>query len=333
MKLTFSKESISVRSAVILSILSIAFALIASWVGPEDLVVSLLPMAVSTGFLASLIHFECEKFKPLRFIAPIFVLIIDWILNGFYSLGGIIIVVSALMIFLTYEQQWSKVESALTMSMVVAGLITLMFVVIGVQSSDGISVKEFYTELFEQFKSEYVIYFEQAYSAMYEGMDVEPISSEYIIQMLDFIFGLIVAILFVSAFIFIGIATKIFAIVLNKCDSDKEKLNSWRFTPNPVYAYFYMVVELLTMFISSELTTFNLCISNLSLIFMPLFWYMGIKAAGKLINERKKLAMPTTFTVLCVVAIAVLFPRILSYIGVFYCIISSKINLFQRKGD
>ena len=329
MKLTFSKENINIKSAIILSVLALFAGFVASWMGPANLVLSLLPMAVAAGLLASLIHFECDTFKPIRFIAPICVIVLDWILNGFYSLGGIIMVVSALMIFLVYEQGWSKIESILTMSLVVAGLIVLMFVIVGIQEGGGLPVKEFYENLFEQFKSEYVKYFEETYSALYEEAGVEPVSSEYIIYVFDFMWGMIVSILFVSGFVLVGIASKIYSFVLKKLDSDKEKLDAWKFSPTPLYAYFYAIVELLTMFVSSELTSFTLCVSNLSMIFMPIFWYMGTVAAVKLVSERKKRGMPTAFTIVCAVVIAIFFPRILSYMGVFYCIISDKIKQFK----
>lgn len=326
MKLTFSKENINFKSAVILSVLSIFTGFVASWMGPANLVLSLLPMAATAGLLASLIHFECNTFKTIRFIAPICVIALDWILNSFNSLGGIIMVVAALLIFLVYEQGWSKIESVLTMSLVVAGLIALMFVIIGIQEGGGLPVKEFYENLFEQFKNEYVKYFEETYSALYEEAGVEPISSEYIIYVFDFMWGMIVSIFFVSGFILVGIASKIYSFALKKLGSDKEKLDAWKFIPTPLYAYFFAIIEVLTMFVSSELTSFALCVSNLSMIFMPIFWYMGTVAAVKLVNERKKRGMPTAFTKACAIVIAIFFPRILSYMGVFYCIISNKLK-------
>lgn len=326
MKLTFSKETIKIKHAVMLSILSVAFAFIASWVGPANLVLSLIPMAIAVGLLASLIHFECDEFRPLRYIAPVCIIAIDWILNGLYSIGGILIVVSALMIFLVYEEGWSKVESALVISFVVAGLITLMFVIIAIKDGQGLPIKEFYTNLYDQFKNEYVAYFEEAYASMYEEMGSESISSEYIVYVFDFLAGMVVSILFVAGIILTGISSKIYSFVLGKLGSDKEKLNKWKFVPEPLYAYFYAIVEVLTMFISAEITSFTLCVSNLSMIFMPIFWYMGIIAATKLVNERKKRGMPIAFTMVCSAIIAIFFPRILSYAGVLYCIVSDKIN-------
>jgi hypothetical protein len=302
------------------------FAFVSFWVGPANLVFSLVPMALSVGLLASLIHFECGEFKLLRYIAPAFIIAIDWILNGFYSIGGILIVVSALMIFLAYEEGWSKVESVLVMSLVVAGLITLMFVIIGIKDGQGMSIKEFYTNLYEQFKNEYVTYFEETYASMYEEIGAESISSEYIIFALDFLVGMVVSILFVAGFTLIGISSKIYSFVLGKLGSDKEKLDKWKFVPVPIYAYFYAIIELITMFISAEITSFTLCVSNLSMIFMPIFWYMGIIAATKLVDERKKRGMPIAFTVAGAVIIAIFFPRILSYAGVLYCIVSDKIK-------
>ena len=329
MNVNSSKEKINARSAIIISIVSVVLGFAVSLVGPANIVLSLLPMALCAGLLAALVYFECEQFKPLRFIAPISIIVIDWIFNGFYSLGGIIVVVSALMIFLVYEQGWNKLDSAIGMSLVAAGLIALMFIAIGMQNDQGLSAIEFYKNFYEEFKTEYIAYFNEVYGQIYAEIGSEPPSIEYMDYVFDYMAGLLISILVVAGFILIGIACKVYSFVLKKCGSDAEKLEKWRFVPNSVYAYFYVIVEFLTMFTSTELTTFNLAVSNLSMIFMPIFWYMGIVAASKMISERKKRGMPVAFTMICAALISIVFPRILSYIGVFYCVIANKIKIIK----
>ena len=113
---------------------------------------------------------------------------------------------------------------------------------------------------------------------------------------------------------------------MKKLGSDTEKLGRWKFIPTTMFAYFYVIVEFLIMFSGSEFTTYTLSVSNLSVIFMTIFIYYGIIAIGKLIKERKKRGMPIIFTIVCAIVIALVFPRIISYAGVFYCIIGDKIK-------
>ena len=320
------KESINTKYAVMLAILSVIASLVSSVLGPENLIVSLLPMAVSAGLLASLIHFECIDTKLPKILAPAIIITVDWVFNGFYSLLGILIVVSALMIFLVYEQGWEKFESTIAMSIIAAVIIALVFIVIGMKNDQGLPVGEFYTNIYEQFKNDYISYFNEIYAPVYEEMGVESISAEDIVYVLDYAVGMLISILFVTGFVMIGIATKLYSFVLGRLGSDKDKLRAWRLSPSSIFAYFYAIVELLSMFLSGELTTYNLSISNLSMIFMVIFWYMGIVAIGKLIRERKKRGLPILLTVVCAAFITVVFPRIVSYAGVFYCIVTNKIK-------
>jgi hypothetical protein len=252
--------------------------------------------------------------------------VIDWIFNGFYSLSGILIVVSALMIFLVYEQGWAKFESAMAMSLIAAGIIALIFIVAGIKNDQGLLVREFYQNFYENFKSEYLNYYNQVYVPMYEEMGVEPISAENIIYALDYMVGMLVSILFIAGFALVGVATKVYSFILEKLGTNKEKLRGWRFSPSSIFAYFYAILGLFSMFLSTELTTFNLSIFNLETIFMVVFWYMGIIAIGKLIRERKKRGLPILLTTVCAAFITLFFPRIVSYAGVFYCIVTNKMK-------
>ena len=326
MRTDIKKESINIKSALILAILSVILSLVSAVFGPMGLYISLLPMAASAGLLAALIHFECEKNNLIRIIAPILIVVIDWIFNGLYSLSGSLIVVSALMIFLVYEQGWAKFESSMAMSLIAAGIIALIFIVAGIKNDQGLPVREFYQNFYENFKSEYLNYYNQVYVPMYEEMGVEPISAENIIYALDYMVGMLVSILFIAGFALVGVATKVYSFILEKLGTNKEKLRGWRLSPSSIFAYFYAILGLFSMFLSTELTTFNLSIFNLETIFMVVFWYMGIIAIGKLIRERKKRGLPILLTTVCAAFITLFFPRIVSYAGVFYCIVTNKMK-------
>lgn len=321
-----TKEKINIRYALVLSAVSFILSIVSIVLGPQNILVSILPIGISVGTLASLIHFECERTSLPKIITPIAIIVMDWIFNGFYSLVGIIIVVAALMIFLVYEQGWSKFVSSMAMSLIVAMMIALLFLAIGSKNDQGITAIEYYKSLYEQFKNEYIVQFNEIYLPIYEAAGVEPISSEEIIYAFDYTAALLISMLFSVGFVLIGISSKIYSLVMKKLGSDTEKLGRWKFIPTTMFAYFYVIVEFLIMFSGSEFTTYNLSVSNLSVIFMTIFLYYGIIAIGKLIKERKKRGMPIIFTIVCAIVIALVFPRIISYAGVFYCIIGDKIK-------
>ena len=329
----FDKERINFKQALVLALVSVLTSFISSLLGPANLLLSLLPMAACAGAIAALIHFECDRCKVLKIIVPVCAIALDWIFNGLHSLCGVLVVVLALMIFLLYEQKWPKLEGALVMSLVSAGMIALIFIAIGATNNQGLSVAEFYAETLEELKVEYLNYYNEVYLPLYEEYGVEALSSEDILYVLDLVVGIIVSMLFIAGFAMVGVACKIYSYVLRKCGADNDRLKNWRFIPTRVYAYFYVALELVTMFLGSELTTFNLTVINLSTIFMVVFWYMGLVAIGKFLSERKKRGMPVALTLICSVFISIAFPRIFSYVGVFYCIVISKIQKLNNTSE
>lgn len=321
-----TKEKINIRSALILSVVSLVFSLVPIILGPENLFISILPISISAGILASLVYFECERTSLPKIVTPVAIILMDWIFNGFYSLTGILLVVSALMIFLVYEQGWSKFESSMAMSIIVAVMIALLFLAIGAKNNQGLTSVEYYKSFYEQFKNEYIVQYNEIALPIYEEAGIEPISAEEIIYSFDYAAALLVSMLFAVGFVLIGIASKTYSFVLKKLGSDSDKLVKWKFLPSTIFAYFYVIVEFLIMFSGSEFTTYNLSIANLSAIFTTIFLYYGFVAVRKLIKERRKRGMPIALTVICAIAITLVLPRIISYAGVFYCIIGNKIK-------
>ena len=332
MKTDINREKINLKSAIILSIVSVISGLIISYVGYVSILFAILPIAICAGTIAALIHFECDECKALKLAIPTFVVVLDWIFNDLYSLTGIFVVVLSLMIFLVYEQGWEKVESVLGMILISSAMIVLIFLAAGMKNEQGISAVEFYKNLYEDFKVD-ILSSVASYGETYAEMGMEIPSSEDMMYVFDYFAGMLISIFFVIGFVIVGIALKVYSFILKKCNSDIVKLEKWKFMPTPIYAYFYIVLEFLSMFLTSELTTYTLCVSNLSMIFMPIFFYMGIVAVMKMISERKKRGMPNVFTVIGALLIMMALPRVLAYIGVFYCIIANKMKKIQGSNN
>jgi hypothetical protein len=331
MKTDSSREKINLKSAIILSIVSIIAGLIVS-LGYSSILFAIIFIAICAGSLAALIHFECDECKALRFAIPTCVVVLDWIFNGLYSLTGVFIVVLALMMFLVYEQGWEKVESVLGMTLISSAMIVAIFLTVGMQNEQGISAIEFYKSLYEDFKI-YMLNSMSEYGEIYAEIGLEMPSNEDVMYMFDYLEGMLISGIFVVGFVVVGVSSKAYSFILKKCNSDIVKLEKWRFMPTPVYAYFYIVLEFLTMFLPPDLTTYTLCVSNLNIMFMPIFLYMGVVAVIKMISERKKRGMPIAFTVICAFLMAMILPRVLIYIGVFYCIIANKIKKIQGSNN
>lgn len=324
------KESISIKQAAVLFAISLICGVLTAWIHPALITVAVFPMAISAGALAALVHFECEKARYLKFIASVLIIVSDWILNGFLSLGGIIIVALALMIFLVYEQKWAKCESTLIISLIVAGLIALMFVAFGLANEEKLSLSEYYTEVYESMKNEYLVSTKQMIEQLGATTQIELPSEEELLFVFDFTVSLLIAGAIVCGFLMTGIACKAYTFALSRLGSDKEDLEKWSFIPDPVYGYLYMVLAVLELFSGTDLSIFNLSVANLSMIFMAIFTYFGFKVATKFFTAQKEKAQFSIFRTIMIMALFAVFPRVLSYIGAFFCIIAGKI---QNKPD
>ena len=320
------RENINVKQAVLLFATALICGVLAAWIHPVLITVAMFPMAISAGALAALVHFECEKIKYLKFIAPVLIILSDWIFNGFISIGGIIIVALSLMIFLVYEQKWAKCESTLIISLLVAGLIALMFVAFGLANEEKLSLADYYTQIYESMKSEYLVSIKQMFESLGDTAQIELPSEEELLLVFDFAVNLLISCAIVCGFIMTGIACKVYTFALSRCGSDKSELEKWSFLPDSIYGYLYMVLAVLELFSGNALSVFNLSVANLSVIFMAIFTYFGFKGAIKFFAAQKEIGQFSLFRAIMILALFAAFPRVLSYIGAFFCIIAGKIQ-------
>lgn len=320
------KENISVKQAIVLFSISLICGVLSAWIHPALITVAMFPMAISAGALAALVHFECERAKYLKFIASALIIVSDWILNGIISLGGIIIVALSLMIFLVHEQKWAKCESTLIISLIVASLIALMFVAFGLANEEKLSLAEYYTKIYESIKAQYLAGAAQVIEQLGSTTQIEPLDEEELIFTLNFAVSILISCVIVCGFIITGFACKVYTFALLKCGSDKTELEKWSFLTDPIYGYFYMILAVLDLFPITELNTFNVSVANLHVIFMVIFVYIGFKVAIKFFAAQKEKGQFSLFTALMILALFAVFPRVLSYIGAFFCIIAGKIQ-------
>ena len=313
------------KKSIILFLLSLVMGGVSVWLSPSLIVVSLLPMSISAGLMASYLYKEKENDGIYKFLLPAILIIADWLINGLSSLISIIIVVVAVFVFCAYDKKISKSEVAMTIALIVAFAIGLTYVIIGSQNELGLSVKDFYMMQYEKMKEFYVASINQMYESLYEDYSVEKLTTEEIIYTIDYSIGLLFSMLFTLGFFATGVSMKTFVKVIER--TEKEEIEKWKFTTSPVYAYFYAIISLVSFFLGEKLSAFNLVVLNLSMIFMMIYAYVGWNASSKLASMRNKSS--SFFKVIIIISIVCL-PgfaiRVLSYVGAFYTVAMSKIN-------
>ncbi len=330
MKSNFDMKS-DKRISIALFLASLVLSVLSSLLTPKLILVSLIPIAVSSGLMAAFLYREKSSDRIYKFLLPTLVVVLDWLINGFTSLLGIIAVVVAFSIFLVYEQKWSKCESAFAITILISLFIVITCVIIGKQNDLGLGVREFYDHECNKLKEFYISSFDE-FSKKFAEEDLQLLTKEEIIYFVDYAVGMLVSMIFVLGFLAAGISMKVFSKVIKL--TEKEKVLSWRFKPSSVYAYFYAAISLLSFFIDGSLSIFNLTVSNLNTIFMIVYAYVGWSILSKLISLRKgNSSLSKLLIVLLIVFIPSFAIQILSYIGAFYSIVINKMGNMPTSGD
>lgn len=321
---TKNKVSISIF------LISLALSIFSSFLTPSLILIALIPMAASSGLMAAFIYGERNSDKIYKFLLPTLAVLIDWLINGFTSLLGIIIVIVAFSVFLVYEQKWSKCESAFTIALLISLMLIISYIIICKQNGADLSVREFFDAKCNEIKDLYM----NSVNEIYQGLEEElPLLTQDDVEyIMNYAVGILFSMIFVLAFVAAGISMKTFSAVLKRTGS--EDVSAWRFKPSSVYVYFYVAVSLVLFFLDGSLSVFNLTVSNLNTIFMVVFAYVGWNASSiLLLSGKRKSPLSKIILILAIVFVPSLAIQILSYIGAFYSIVINKAGNMPSPGS
>jgi hypothetical protein len=288
--------------------------------------------SVCGGFLAALWFFEPEEKRIFSYIAIPVILAIDILLNGIYTLVGVFAIVLGLMIFLVYRLRFSKCESVFGMTIVAALLILLAYILLALGNKDGLGVKEYYAQIYDEYK----VYFIESFAAMYEAVpelkETILITEDDVVTILDTLVSMLVSFVIIYGFALVGIACKIFKIMVRRYSEDKKDISDWNFMTPSIYAYFYIALTIAGFFVGSELNEFALVVMNLSSIFMVVYAYIGWNCASKILATRRNPMLSNVIMFVVILCFGNLALNLLSFFGMFYTL---SLNRFysERNSD
>lgn len=286
--------------------------------------------SVCGGFLAALWFFEPEEKRIFSYIAIPAILAFDILLNGIYTLVGIFAIVLGLMIFIVYRLEFSKCESVFGMTLVAALLILLAYVLLALGNKEGLSVKEYYTQVYDEYK----VYLIESFTAMYEAVpelkETILITEDDVVTVLDTLISMLVSFVFIYGFALVGIACKIFKILVERYSEDKKEISAWNFMTPSIYAYCYIALTVAGFFVGSELNEFSLVVMNLSGIFMAVYAYIGWNCASKILSARRNPIVSNVILFVAIICFSNLAMNLLSFFGVFYTL---SLNRFYNDSN
>ena len=226
-------------------------------------------------------------------------------------------IILSLIISLSFKKGESKADAAYLMTVISAVLAVVGYMIfamgeIGSYTFDA--AVDYYKNIVNELRPIYVDGFYQIYAA--SGLEV---TAETISELFDQQLKLIVSFLLIGGFITGGIAMKVFGAVVSRCAEDDEEIKNWRFSASRLYAYFYVILIILSLFTTSSTDLFSVCVLNLYNIFLVVFAYIGFNVALDMLKKRTRRPVISTVLLIGVMIIFMSFAlQILAALGTLH---------------
>ncbi len=287
----------------------------------------LMPFAAA--FYAVLLYLElsAEKQIPVcSIICGLLSILFNIFLFSPISIFGIAAVIFGIIIYIMYKFGMSKCDTSILITLLNSFFIFISFIFIAFELTDIYTLKaafNYYAELYEFLKSEFVFRFMQMYSAVSEEAIGILITEEMIAGVFDAFIKTLPSVIMIIAFIFTGISLKVYTAVLRRYHDSSDRIYTWNFSMPTLYAYFYILIYILSLFVKPE-GAFGLTLINLSGLMLFMFAYTGVKFANRFLRDKGHPKLAVVLPVFGIFVFGSLAIDILSVVGVICTLNESK---------
>lgn len=308
-----------------LSLLSLLTAV--SVFGCTQLGYIFLPFA--SAFYAALLTYDRTPKKILSITLSFLFFVVNFLFNGLYSLSALSYAVIGLIIYLAVDRKISKGETAVFITASLILLIAVSAVFLAFRATGRVelaAVSEFYADLYEKFKTQFVDMLTSLKIKNEEGLTVFAYNANNAATLfMDFVI-LAVPLFIVFAFLLTGLSLKFFEKTVKRASGEDCGISSWRFSISNFISYFYIAIAILSMLAGSDSSILSLVIVSLNTVLAVPFAYLGFTFIYGVIRAHGKSAFfsASIIIVLCLVLSSFALSA-LSFIGVYFNIVSNKI--------
>lgn len=294
-------------------------SLICLLLGALSCVAGEIMIPLLAGVLSALYLFDTKSkriFSILVSVALIALNIASVLFKYAISLFAPTAIILSLILCSAFTKGQSKSDAAYVMSIISAALGVvgyLLFAMIeqGVYTLDA--AMDYYVELIDSIRLIFVDSMVEIYAT--SGIEV---TEEIVTAVFNQQINMIISYLLIGGFVISGISMKIFGAIVGLCAEDKTHIKEWRFTATRVYAYFYVILVILSLFASSADSIFAISVFNLYNIFMVIFAYVGFKVAHDLLKKRMKPFLSVVVLLGALLLFSSFAAQLLAALGVLY---------------
>lgn len=275
---------------------------------------------------AGLLWFDSKK-KLWSAILPVPMLALSFI--GGY---GVVFSVSigfciGLVLFLMYKSGVTRADAALALTACFVFFLIFSLYISVCLSTKNYSIAaaiEYYNTYLDMQKASFIEAFSSITVKDQAGNSLFPFTREAAEQMFLSFAKLIVAFFVIVAFFLSGLTLKIFTKLLSGASADASAIHSWRFSLPSLYAYFYVLLFIFSIFTGSTESIFAYAVANLSYIFMAVFAYIGLRhlfIVSSQTGRRNIWILMAIFGIMLFGATAI---QILSFLGAYVTVLSNQ---------
>ena len=309
----------------ILAFCCILFAAIGSLVGEIA-----FPLSIST--MAALFLFDSTKQRRLSIIVSILLVLLNVftftlrIGSSFFAAATVIL---GYLIYIAFNNKQSKSDYAFLMTLIAGFIIAFGYVVLPMNLAGeytGEVVVEFYTNLVTILRGEFVKLLFEAYSTA--GLDV---TTDMIAEIFNSQLNMIISYVLIMSFFIVGVSFKMFGFLVKKLAIDDTEINSFRFSTTNLFAYFYIILTLASVFVSSQNGILGISVLNLYNFFLFVYAYVGFNVALSLFIKKFKPVISVILLLVALVVMSSLGVQILAVLGVMFTIRKNTENRLMTK--
>lgn len=290
----------------------------------------LLPLAAA--FYACILAYEKKSKRVMSYVIPIVMFTVNLLISGFYSLEALAYVVVGVIIYFAAVKRISKGEAVFWVSLAVAFMMLLSAILLSFEltgSVGAIPIKQFYSNLYRNFSDSFISRVTSLTRKTEGGIFTFAFNIYEAEAMLAELIILVIPIFVIASFTIAGLSFKCFSRIVNWLSGEDSEVNEWSFKTSNLIAYFYILLAVLNLFVTSYSGVVGFSLMILSMVFSVIFAYVGIKYTYYFFLSRgrsslfAKIVIVIAFVLLSSAAVTVF-----SYIG---AVINIAVNKTQKK--
>ena len=306
------------KAMLILSLLCVASGLCA-------FVFSELVIPVASALLAAIIIFEDNRRRIYSYISALSLILINGIMLFFagISFWSVITIVLAVILAFAFARMARKYQVCFLLTVIVAILLIAPLLLSAMIESGEFTFSaaiSFYDGIFSQMRENFMLQIDEMIEELASTTGLSTVDSKYFIDLYDYQVRMLISYIIIAAFILVGFSFKCFSAIVKRCSEDASRITEWRFWTDNIFAYFYFILTVASLFITTPDSVFAVTVLNLYNVFMFVYFYIGFMVAREFFYRGKRPLLSTVLLVLAIVMFSAYAIELLAVNGAFYTI-------------